>query len=148
VVGANFTFGRRGAGTAGTLRELGIRHGFTTYSVSLVHEVETRCSSTAVRECLRRGDIHCAARVLGRPHRVEGTLQPAGAAMSELRTAPGTALPGPGRYLGRLGGAGSVAVSVTGEARLLVEYPSMRPSWGSVEFTGDSQGLVAVFERA
>lgn len=135
VVGANFTFGHRAAGTVDTLHELGGRHGFSTHSVGLLHEADTRCSSSAVRECLRRGDVHGAARVLGRPHRVEGTLHPTGDAPTELLAAPGAALPAPGRYLGRLDSTGPVALTVTGDGRLLVESPSVRPGSASVEFT-------------
>lgn len=135
VVGDNFTFGHRAAGTVETLHELGARHGFTAHSVGLLHAVGARCSSSAVRECLRRGDVHGATRILGRPHHVEGTLQPAGAAATELVVAPGTAVPSPGRYLGRLAGIGPpITVRVTGDDRLLVDSPSVRPGSGSVEF--------------
>lgn len=135
AVGANFTFGHRAAGTVDTLRELGERHGFTTHSVALLHQVDARCSSSAVRACLRRGDIDGAARALGRPHRVDGTLRPAGGSATDLVFAPGTALPAPGRYLGRLPGAGPVALRVTDDGRLLVESARVRPGSGSVEFT-------------
>ncbi len=135
VVGANFTFGHRAAGTVETLHELGARLGFTTHSVGLVHTVGARCSSSAVRECLRRGDVHGATRILGRPHHVDGTLRPAGAAATELVVAPGTAVPAPGCYLGRLATIGPVALRVTDDGRLLVESPRVRPGPGSVEFT-------------
>lgn len=134
VVGENFTFGHRAAGTVDTLRELGERHGFTTHSVALMHDADVRCSSSAVREQLRRGDIHGAARVLGRPHRVEGTLRPAGRRAAELVTAPGTALPAPGRYRGRLTTTGLVALRVTNDGRLLVESSRVRLGADSVEF--------------
>lgn len=91
VVGANFTFGHRGAGTVETLRALGL----TAYGVDLVDG----CSSTQVREFLRAGDVRAAAFVLGRPHRVEGTL-----CGDVVQVPPGTALPADGQYLGTLGG--------------------------------------------
>lgn len=136
VVGTDFTFGHRAAGTVESLREAGGRHGFTTHSVSLVHEGETRCSSSAVREHLRRGDVHGATRVLGRPHHVEGTLQPTGRGETELVAESGPALPASGRYLGRLPGFGPVALRVTEDGKLLVESASVRPGSGSVEFIG------------
>lgn len=135
MVGANFTFGHRGSGTAADLRELSGRYGATTHSVGLLHEAETRCSSNAVRECLRDGDIHGATRLLGSPPRVEGTFHRFGHGATELVSAPGTALPASGRYLGRLPGAGPVALLVTGEGRVLVESAGVRPGCGSVEFT-------------
>lgn len=71
VVGANFSFGYRGAGDPALLHELGDRHGFTVEAVALLHEVGAPCSSTYVRERLRAGDVRGAARALGRPHRVD-----------------------------------------------------------------------------
>lgn len=76
VVGTNFTFGRRGAGTVTTLGDLGARCGFCVHPVGL-HPVatdDTVCSSSYVRRCVRHGDLAAAARVLGRPHRVDGVL--------------------------------------------------------------------------
>ncbi|WP_253865893.1 cytidyltransferase [Prauserella halophila] len=100
VVGANFTFGHRGAGNVETLRHLGHRHGFTTHGVHLLPTDSTRCSSTHIRECLGRGDIRSATRALGRPHEVEGILSPSG----EIAIATGTALPHPGHYAGLISG--------------------------------------------
>lgn len=131
VVGANFTFGRRAAGTVDTLRELGLQHGFTTHRVDLLHEAATRCSSSAVRARLRDGDIRGANRVLGRPHRIEGSLHPAGTGASELVTA--AALPAPDRYRDVLIGTGPVALRVTGDGRALVESANPRSGEASVE---------------
>ena len=91
VVGANFTFGHRGAGTVETLRELGL----SAIGVDLVDG----CSSTRVRELVRGGDVLGAAAVLGRPHRVEGVLS-----SGVVVVPPGTALPPDGQYVGTLGG--------------------------------------------
>lgn len=135
VVGANFTFGHRAAGTVDTLRALGDRHGFTAHGVGLLHESDARCSSSAVRAFLRHRDIRGATRVLGRPHRAEGTLQPVGMRSTELVTARGMALPAPGRYRGRCTGAGSVVVRVTDDGRLLIESANVRAGVGCVEFT-------------
>jgi riboflavin kinase/FMN adenylyltransferase len=93
IVGSDFRFGARGAGDVATLAELGRRHGFTADGVDLLSAVDVRCSSTLVRTCLAAGDVAGAARVLGRPHRVEGRL-----AGGILAVPPGTAVPAPGRY--------------------------------------------------
>ncbi|MFD4255313.1 cytidyltransferase [Amycolatopsis thermoflava] len=106
VVGGNFTFGHRGEGTPETLRRLGRNYGFTTHPVDLLPLV----SSTHVRSCLRAGDVVGAARALGRPHRVEGVL-----ADGRLRVEPGTALPAPGVYRGRLTCGDEVLVEVDAE---------------------------------
>ncbi|MEB3369723.1 cytidyltransferase [Saccharopolyspora mangrovi] len=96
VVGANFTFGHRGTGDVEDLRCLGVRHGFTAHCVHLLPTGESRCSSTHIRDCLRRGDLQAATRALGRPHEVEGVLAPG----HQIIIAPGAALPPPGRYAG------------------------------------------------
>ncbi|MDA2992010.1 MAG: bifunctional riboflavin kinase/FMN adenylyltransferase, partial [Actinomycetota bacterium] len=74
VVGENFTFGKKAAGTVATLRKAGERLGFAVESVSLVaeqHSSETLTfSSTYIRACVDAGDVVAAAEALGRPHRV------------------------------------------------------------------------------
>lgn len=118
VVGSDFRFGARGAGDVATLAELGRQHGFTADGVDLLSPEGVRCSSTQVRTCLTAGDVTGAARVLGRPHRVEGRL-----AGGVLAVPPGTAVPAPGRYpavLTRPGARVCVAavVGAGGEIRL------------------------------
>lgn len=100
VVGANFTFGHRGAGDVDTLRHLGVRHGFTTRGVHLMPTDGANCSSTHIRGCLQRGDVLAATRALGRPHEVEGVL----GSDHEVSVSEGTALPCPGRYAGLASG--------------------------------------------
>ena len=78
VVGENFTFGKKAAGTVDTLRRAGDRLGFAVDAVSLVaehHLSETvTFSSTYVRACVDAGDVVAAAEALGRAHRVEGVV--------------------------------------------------------------------------
>jgi riboflavin kinase / FMN adenylyltransferase len=66
VAGEDFRFGRGRAGDLALLERLGI----ATRPVSLVEGV----SSTAIREALRHGDIPAAARLLGRPPELEGSV--------------------------------------------------------------------------
>jgi riboflavin kinase / FMN adenylyltransferase len=73
-VGENFRFGRGGVGTPDDLRQYGGSHGFEVVAVSLAKEGGEVISSTRIRECLRAGDVAEAARLLGRPHRVQGTV--------------------------------------------------------------------------
>lgn len=95
VVGANFTFGARGAGTVDTLTGLGAGLGFTTHGVPLLQAVDKPCSSTHTRERLRAGDLAAVRHALGRPHRVDDHRHGRAVAL-----APGTALPPAGRYHG------------------------------------------------
>jgi riboflavin kinase / FMN adenylyltransferase len=66
VVGESFRFGRAAAGDPALLRELG----FDVRTVATLEGV----SSTNVRSLLRDGDVESAARLLGRPAELEGTV--------------------------------------------------------------------------
>jgi riboflavin kinase/FMN adenylyltransferase len=67
VVGENFRFGRAAAGDGATLERLG-------FEVRLVPLLEG-VSSTRIRGLLRDGDVSEAARLLGRPAEIEGTVR-------------------------------------------------------------------------
>src|SRR5690606_7162053 len=77
VVGHDIRFGWGNAGDLSTMLELGRRHGFAVRVIEDVRPGERgdrRWSSTWVRELLTEGDVAGAARILGRPHRVRGTV--------------------------------------------------------------------------
>lgn len=77
VVGRDVRFGRDNAGDLTTMRALGERFGFEVELIQDVHgerQTERRWSSTWVRELLAAGDVAGAAEILGRPHRVRGTV--------------------------------------------------------------------------
>jgi riboflavin kinase/FMN adenylyltransferase len=76
LVGEDFRFGHRGAGTPELLRELAPRFGF---SVEVVDEVylpgsTRRVSSSWIRELLMEGDVAAAAKALGRLPDVRGEV--------------------------------------------------------------------------
>lgn len=73
-VGYNFTFGHKGAGDADLLREEGSRLGFKVHVVPPVTIGGEVVSSTLIRRRLGDGDVQWAARALGRPYRVYGTV--------------------------------------------------------------------------
>jgi riboflavin kinase / FMN adenylyltransferase len=73
VVGMDTRFGYRNSGDVSTLADLGEQFGFEVVSLGAVGEGE-RFSSTVVRAHLRAGEVGEAARILGRPHRVVGTV--------------------------------------------------------------------------
>ncbi|EAP96998.1 riboflavin kinase/ FMN adenyltransferase [Janibacter sp. HTCC2649] len=73
VVGVDTRFGYKNSGDVATLRELGETYGFEVIALEDVGDGE-RWSSTSVRNALTEGDVAAAARVLGRPHRVVGTV--------------------------------------------------------------------------
>jgi len=74
VVGPDFRFGRGRGGDTATLRELGRTHGYEVVTVDPVLVEGEVVSSTRVRAVLGEGDVRTAARLLGRPHDVEGRV--------------------------------------------------------------------------
>ncbi len=109
VVGENFRFGHRGAGSVALLRELGPRFGFTVRGIGLVTEPDAvTVTSTYVRSCVAAGDVTAAAEALGRPHRVEGFVvhgdgrggSELGYPTANLDTVTHAAIPADGIYAG------------------------------------------------
>ena len=83
VVGENFTYGRKAAGTIETLKHSGRTFGFAVEAVPLLGDEASApsaddehpaLSSTYIRSLIAGGDVAAAARALGRPHRVEGIV--------------------------------------------------------------------------
>jgi riboflavin kinase/FMN adenylyltransferase len=109
VVGENFTFGHRAAGTVEVLRELGNRFGFATENAKLVSAPDDTVtfSSTYIRACIDAGDVSAAAAALGRPHRLEGIVvrgdgrgKEIGFPTANLATSRHAAIPADGIYAG------------------------------------------------
>ena len=73
VVGKDTRFGVRNSGDVTTLRMLGREHGFEVLTMEDLGG-EVRWSSSRVRELVAAGDVSGAAEILGRPHRVSGTV--------------------------------------------------------------------------
>jgi riboflavin kinase / FMN adenylyltransferase len=103
LAGANFRFGRGRSGDLDLLRRLG----FDVRAVPLVEGV----SSTRIRDLLRAGEVARAARLLGRPAEVEGTVVAGdarggtlGFPTANLRQEPGLLVPGYGIYAGSADG--------------------------------------------
>lgn len=108
VVGADFTFGYKAAGTVDTLLEAGSTLGFTAERVELVHFGERRISSSSIREALVAGDLEWPQEALGRRFVLDGTVVRGagrgtglGWPTANLRTPPRLLLPGSGVYAGR-----------------------------------------------
>jgi riboflavin kinase/FMN adenylyltransferase len=103
VAGANFRFGRGRSGDLELLRGLGL----DVRPVPLVEGV----SSTRIRDLLRAGEVERAARLLGRPAEVEGTVVAGdarggtlGFPTANLRPEAGLLVPGYGIYAGAADG--------------------------------------------
>ena len=77
VVGKDTRFGVRNSGDVETLRDLGTVHGFDVVALDDIGEGAAhgaRWSSTQLRAELLAGQVSHAAQILGRPHRVTGTV--------------------------------------------------------------------------
>lgn len=73
IVGFDFTFGYRGAGTPDTLCELA-KGRFTVEIIRPFHQDGIKVSSTLVREHLNEGHIEKVSALLDRPYSVTGTV--------------------------------------------------------------------------
>jgi riboflavin kinase/FMN adenylyltransferase len=74
LVGANFRFGKRAAGDAGTLEQLGERYSFETDILAPVVWRKRVISSSEIRRLIEAGDVSTACRMLSRPHSLDGVV--------------------------------------------------------------------------
>jgi riboflavin kinase / FMN adenylyltransferase len=109
VVGYDFRFGHRAEGDVDVLVRYGADHGFTVVAHDLVRVEGEPVTSTRIRHLVAEGDVAAAAALLGRPHRVRGTVghgkalgHELGAPTANLQVGVWTALPADGVYAGRV----------------------------------------------
>src|SRR5215470_1108326 len=147
VVGFNHRFGRAARGDAALLRELGARMGFNVDVVAPLTVDGVPVSSTAIRTALGRGDVDAAARMLGRPYTLPGTVV-AGAGRGRTLGFP-TANVAPGRPVLVAPGVYACTFEVGGQARRAVVNVGVRPTFGEatlaveaylLDFSGDLYG--------
>ena len=74
VVGPDFRFGHRRAGSVDTLRKLSSSLGYDVVTVDVVEQNRARISSSRVRELVGQGDMAQVSHLLGRYHELEGTV--------------------------------------------------------------------------
>jgi riboflavin kinase/FMN adenylyltransferase len=107
VMGGNFTFGFKAAGTVETLPGMGAPYGLTAEGVPLVQTGGRTVSSSSVREALSAGDLSWPGEALGRRFVLDGEVvsghgrgKGLGFPTANLRTWPRLLLPGQGIYAG------------------------------------------------
>jgi len=107
VMGANFTFGHKAAGTIATLPLLGAPFDLTAEGVDLVEIGGRVVSSTSIREALSAGDLEWPLKACGRRFVLDGTVvsghgrgKGLGYPTANLETWPRLLLPGQGIYAG------------------------------------------------
>ena len=74
AAGFNYTFGRYGAGTAETLKQLGVEHGFPVLIAEPVLLDGEPVSSTRIRARISEGAMEAAEALLGRPYTLTGSV--------------------------------------------------------------------------
>lgn len=114
---AAFGFERRG--TPETLTELGARDGFDVVVVPTFRLDGTEVRSSSIREAIVRGDLATAARLLGRPVTVSGSIVGAGDGRTRVDFALPVALPPDGDYPVTVDGAPLTVRIVDGDAYLV-----------------------------
>jgi riboflavin kinase/FMN adenylyltransferase len=107
VTGQDYRFGKRAAGSARDLAEIGARHGVGHSAVPLLKIDNERVSSSWIRELVSQGEVAHAARLLGRDPwldgavvRGEGRGKGLGVPTANLGYPPGRIVPGRGVYAG------------------------------------------------
>jgi riboflavin kinase/FMN adenylyltransferase len=73
IVGKNFTYGHKAAGTVETLIKSGLAHNFTLDVQDLKADTET-ISSSRIRSLVVEGRVEEARALLSRPHRLDGVV--------------------------------------------------------------------------
>lgn len=113
LVGANFHFGRRAAGNAAMLEELGDAFSFETEIIAPVVWRKRVVSSSEIRRLIDVGDVSTARRLLGRPYALAGEVV-SGEGRGSRETVPtlnlntvAEVVPGNGVYITRTRDRGS-----------------------------------------
>lgn len=138
LVGSNFRFGHHQAGDVEVLRRLGERYGFETEVVPPVRLRGRMISSSEIRRLIQAGQVLVAARLLGRPHFLEGDVVP-GHGVGAAKTVPTLNLRPEGEVLPATG----VYVTQTLDPDTGRRWPSVtnvgyRPTFGGTDLSVES----------
>lgn len=108
IVGKNFTYGAKAAGTVETLKASGTQHGFTVDVQELAGGEEV-ISSSSIRNLVLEGKVEQARELLSRPHRLDGIVvhgekrgREIGYPTANLGKIDGQTIPADGIYAGWL----------------------------------------------
>lgn len=151
VVGFNHRFGRGARGDVGMLRSLGERLGFRTHIAEPLMVEGIAVSSTEIRAALQRGDLDAAARLLGRPYTLLGSIGH-GAGRGRTLGFP-TANLIPTRPVLVAPGVYACMAEVAGQKERAVVNVGVRPTFGEatlaveaylLDFSGDIYGQTMI----
>jgi riboflavin kinase/FMN adenylyltransferase len=135
AVGEGFRFGHDAAGTTDTLAEAGQANGFTVAVVPILTDGGTEVRSTAIREAVAEGEMEEAARLLGRPYDLTGTVVP-GDGRGKTIGVPTANVSFPGQLAVPKRGVYAVFAQVDGVRLPAVANLGVRPTFG-----GDTEVL-------
>ena len=109
VVGPNYSFGDKGMGTPEQLIGLALNYGIETEICPEVMENGAMVSSSLIRRMLSRGEVAEAAKLLGRPYELSGTVvhgdhrgRTLGFPTANLKVSAQLLIPGKGVYAVRV----------------------------------------------
>lgn len=135
LVGDNFHFGKKAAGNAHTLQELGLQYGFEVEIQGDVRWRKRMISSSEIRRLIESGDVSRACRMLGRPYALSGTVVH-GEGIGSKQTVPTLNLDTKAEILPRTG----VYITRTRDCDASREWPSItnvgyRPTFNGQKLT-------------
>ena len=151
VVGFNHRFGRGARGDVGMLRSLGEQLGFRTHIAEPLMVEGVAVSSTEIRAALQRGDLDAAARLLGRPYTLLGSIGH-GAGRGRTLGFP-TANLVPARPVLAAPGVYACMAEAAGQKERAVVNIGVRPTFGEatlaveaylLDFSGDIYGQTMI----
>jgi riboflavin kinase/FMN adenylyltransferase len=109
IVGKNFTYGHKAAGTVESLIESAAKYNFTVDAQELNSDESEVISSSRIRRLVVEGSVEDARLLLGRPHRLDGVVvhgekrgREIGYPTANLGNIEGQTIPADGVYAGWL----------------------------------------------
>ncbi len=132
AVGQGFRFGYRAAGSVDDLRLLGGDFEFDVVETQIVHLHGTEVRSSAIRAAIATGAVELAARMLGRPFEIEGTVV-TGDERGRTIGFPTANITMPGDVVHPAGGVYAVRCTVDGQMFDGVSNVGTRPTFGGVD---------------
>jgi riboflavin kinase/FMN adenylyltransferase len=119
-------FGYERGGTPAALAELGARDGFEVVTIPPFTLDGEDVRSSAIRASIASGDLAAAARALGRPVTITGSVGPVTGERATLEFGLPVALPPDGDYIARVGSVPATLRIERGVAELLGAIPAGR----------------------
>ena len=132
VVGFNYTFGHKGAGTSETLQRMEKRYSYETHVVPPVLYAGEPISSSRIRDDLESGQIAAANAMLGYPYTFFGDVVANKQIGTDLGFPTANILPPPGKVLPQ-NGVYSTGAFVDGRLRAAVTNIGTNPTVGGTQ---------------